>query len=191
MSPLFSLSCTSGSTDMPVSAPAASPRGPVYRAVRRSIISRRRTISFRPRRDTPCGRRWSMHSARPHRRRIKRSNRQVPQGLRAFLLPAGLSGDDQDHDRGPLGSCVCAHSQPGRVGRAANARGHLDRHAWCRRDLQLVCDPAKGESIIFLSLLAAHALPVPACGLHFGYSTNSLVKRSSTGCAHWEIPCLT
>ena len=28
-------------------------------------------------------------------------------------------------------------------------------------------------------------------GLHFGYSTNSLVKRSSTGCADWEIPCLT
>src|ERR1700730_15389473 len=52
-----------------------------------------------------------------------------------------------------------ALAQPGRVGRVANAQRHLDRHAWCRRDLQLVCDPAKGESIIFLSLLAARALP--------------------------------
>ena len=70
--------------------------------------------------------RYAMREAVEHARllartagEIERSNRQIPHRLRAFLLPAGLSGDDRDHDRGTLGSGAGARPQPDRAGRAS------------------------------------------------------------------------
>jgi hypothetical protein len=113
----------SGSTDMPVSAPAASPRGPVYRAVRRSTISRRRTISFRPRRDTPCGRRWSMHSCSPAPPANQKIQSPSPSRTPSISSPAGLSGDGRDHHRGPLGSCACSTRSCWTRGKRSRASG--------------------------------------------------------------------